>query len=265
MTTSYSFGSGEPGLTAALQSVESNIFTGPDPLKQNQWATADIVSTAVDAGNTPTTLLRAGLILGVVTSSGQYKQYSPTATDGSQVAVAVLPREINMLDGYTAAAANRVAAVVTGGPVKASALVNIDNVARKQLRAQGFYLDDDRTIGYGMPYLKPVAKAANYTVLATDIGTFFYATTGAVTFTLPALAAGLYFWFYNTVDANMTVASAAGDDIITDGDAAADSVAFSTASHKIGGGVLVFANEAGTAWLTMFAGAAPANVVTVAT
>lgn len=265
MSSSFGVSNGDPGFTSAYETAERNIYWGTRPLEKIELESITIASSATDAGNTPTTLLRAGTILGQVASTGFYTTYSPTATDGSQVARAVLREEVNMLDPWTAAVNTRVVAAVISGPVKASALGNLDNVARRQMRAGGFIFDDDRLTGYGFPYIKPVAKAANYTVLSSDNGTFFYATTGAVTFTLPALAVGLYFWFYNTVDATMTVASAAGDDIITDGDAAADSVAFQTGSHKIGGGVLVFANEAGTAWITMFQGASPANTLTVAT
>lgn len=263
MTTAYGFSNGEPGWTGSLASVESNIFWGNDPSKQVQYLTADIVSTAVDSGNTPTTLLRAGLILGKVTSTGQYKEYSPTGTDGSQQAVAVLPIEINMLDPYTAAAANRVASVVICGPVRASSLVGLDNMSRKQLEAGGILFDDTRGSGFGIPYIRELNKAADYTVVAADNGTLFTASA-AVNFTLPTLAAGLHFLFYNDADSNMTVTSAAGDDLIVFNDVAADSVAFSTAGGKIGGSVEVIANQAGTKW-RVFSRSAGANTITVVT
>ncbi|MES2792741.1 MAG: head decoration protein [Planctomycetota bacterium] len=264
MTTSFGYGNGEPGLTSALSTAESNIFWGTDPTKLVQYDTVDIVSTAVDAGNTPTTLLRAGLVLGKVAATGQYTTYSATATDGSQQAVAVLPLEINMLDPYQGTVQNRVAAVVICGPVRASALANLDNFARQQLTAQGFLFDDVRTGGYGIPFIRVVNKAADYTVTVADNDTLFTASA-AVNFTLPTLAAGLNYSFYNLADSNLTITASTGDTIITDGDAAADSVAFSTSSHKIGGGVRFVANADASKWLTFFQGAAPANVVTVAT
>lgn len=264
MASSNGFSNGEPGWTGILSTVESNIFWGTDPTKLVQYDTVDIVSTTVDAGNTPTTLLRPGLVLGKVTSTGQYTAYSATATDGSQQAVAVLSREINMLDPYTGAAANRVDSAIICGPVRASALIGLDNFARQQLGASGFLFDDVRTGGYGLPFIRVVNKAVDYTVTAADNDTLFTASA-AVNFTLPTLAAGLNFSFYNLADSNMTVTAATSDTIITDGDAAADSVAFSTASHKIGGGVRFVANADASKWLTFFQGAAPANVVTVAT
>lgn len=246
---SYGYWSGEPGSTTAIFNTESNIFWGSGNAVSpaHNFITISITSAAVDTGS-PTTILRPGLILGKITSSGMYTNYSPTATDGSQLAVCVLPTEINMLDPVTGTVANRVTSAVINGPIKASACYGLDNISRAQLEAQGVLWDDTRGTAVGLPYIREVAKAANYTVLSTDNGTQFNATTGAVTFTLPTLAAGLRFMFYNEVDAAMTITSAAGNDIFADGHAAASSVAFSTASHKIGSCAMVVANAAGTAW-----------------
>ena len=104
-----------------------------------------------------------------------------------------------------------------------------------------------------------VAKTASYAVLAADSGKTFTTTgaIGAVEFTLPAVAAGLNFTFCNTVDQNMTVT--ATDKIVALHNAAADGVAYSTASEKIGGVFHVVCD--GTKWLV----SSPcANTVTVA-
>ena len=88
--------------------------------------------------------------------------------------------------------------------------------------------------GFQAYKLPVVAKTASYTVTAAESGTLFTTTgaTGAVEFTLPSKAAGLHFWFFNTVDQNMTVTADAVDTIVTFNDAAADSVATSTSSEK---------------------------------
>lgn len=100
--------------------------------------------------------------------------------------------------------------------------------------------------------LNVVAKTASYSVLPSESGTLFTTTgaTGAVTFTLPAIAdsEGCCFWFYNTVDQNMVLTGPA-DKLVVVGDAAADSAAFQTASEKIGGGF--FAVCDGALWLIM--------------
>lgn len=90
-----------------------------------------------------------------------------------------------------------------------------------------------------------VAKTANYQLLASDHGKFFHTlgATGEVDFTLPAASAALAAmgWeatFFNAVDQVMKVIATAGQ-LVTFNNAAATSVALSTASEKIGGGFRV--------------------------
>jgi len=93
-----------------------------------------------------------------------------------------------------------------------------------------------------------VAKTASYTVLATESGTVFTTSgsAGAVVFTLPTAAAGLCYWFINAADQDMTITSTPADKFVLFNDVAADSIAFSTASEKVGGGVFVVSD--GTNW-----------------
>ena len=106
---------------------------------------------------------------------------------------------------------------------------------------------------------------ADTTVVASDSGVIFIANgTANLTFTLPAIAAGKgkMFIFVNRVDYNMTIASAGSlDNIVAMHDAAADSVAFSTTSEKIGGAMMIVGD--GTYWYA-FNLSAGANTVTVA-
>lgn len=84
-----------------------------------------------------------------------------------------------------------------------------------------------------------LSKAANYTVTEADNGVLL-TVTAAATITLPAPAthlAGMWLKIINTADTNLTIASGTADTIVTFNDAAADSVAFSTASEKIGAAV----------------------------
>lgn len=106
-----------------------------------------------------------------------------------------------------------------------------------------------------------ISKAASYTCLAEESGSVYVATAVA-TFTLPAVTnTGWNAWFFNAADANMTVAGATGT-LVTDNDVAANSIAFSTSGHKIGGAVYVVSD--GTNWFTFQAGNGSA-VGTVAT
>lgn len=115
---------------------------------------------------------------------------------------------------------------------------------------------------------KVVAKTADYVVTAADVLDNTYFTTrgaaGAVNFTLPAASpqlAGRAIRFKNVVDQNMTVTAGAADTLIVDGDAAADSLAASTAAHKIGAEIEAFCD--GTSWFA--AGVAAGATYTVAT
>lgn len=255
----------QPGMGAAQFTGQSAVATGREGLLE--YGTVIMVSTAVDAGSSPTTVLRSGLVLGKVTASGKYKQHDGTATDGSEVAVLVLNQEMSTLD-YAGAAADKEAHVLVRGVLQAANLPNLSAVSRRQLLATGRYLfDDDLAAAYGASagmQREAAAAGPTQTLTAADVGTL-WVTSAACAFTLPAIAPGLGpFEFLNGADANMSVASAEGDNVITDGDLSADSVAFSTASHKIGGRVRFRANAAGTKWLTEIL-SPPACVVTVAT
>ena len=107
-----------------------------------------------------------------------------------------------------------------------------------------------------------ITKAADYTCLAEESGAVYTATTGIVTFTLPAVTnTGWHAWFVSKVDETMTVAGVAGT-VIADGDAAANSIAFSTGAHKIGGMCEMCSD--GSKWLILQAGLLAA-VPTIAT
>lgn len=240
---------GVPGYSAAAETFE-NEFTWGKALTR-LIPGAQVSGAARDAGNTPTTVLRPGLLLGRIAASGLWKEYSATATDGSNYVEGVLMTGVRAtdLDGNNA---NRFVPVMVGGPVQAARLVGLDHVARNQMRGR-FVFDDDyaNTRGWNI-WHRETAKAASYTVVAADAGTLFTTAgaSGAVTFTLPAKAAGLGpFLFLNVVDQNMVIASAGSlDDILADGDLAADTITFSTASRKIGSFAMLWCNAAGTLW-----------------
>lgn len=238
-----------PGMGSPVEEFQSAFTWGPAWMFQ--WQPGLIAAAAVDSGNSPTTTLRMGLIMGKITASGLWTNYSASATDGSQVAQGILAVGVRMTDVITGSTQQKFWAIMVAGAIKAANLINLDGQARVSLARQ-FLFDDDlggRAFypGYGKGFL---AKATDYTVTANDNGTLFTTTgaTGAVIFTLPTLAAGLSFGFYNTVNQNMTITSAAGNDIFALNDTAASSVAFSTGGQKVGASARVYSNPAGTAW-----------------
>lgn len=96
-----------------------------------------------------------------------------------------------------------------------------------------------------------IVKTANYQLLASDgSGTLFTTrgAVGAVTFTLPVPApqlTGVAYEFLNTVDQAMTVSAGAGK-AVTFNNAAAASLAASTAGQKIGAIIRAYCD--GTSW-----------------
>ena len=107
-----------------------------------------------------------------------------------------------------------------------------------------------------------VAKTADYTVLASETGTYFtdYGCTGTIEFTLPAATAGLQYTFYS-VAAGTLLVKAASAIMVADNNAAATSVQLADANDIIGGGFRVFAD--GSKWFALPFGTELA-VVTVA-
>jgi hypothetical protein len=250
-----------PGLGAAVETFEQAWSWGP--FGSLIWTPGYIYSGALDSGNTPTTNLRPGLVMGIITATNAWTNYSPTATDGSQIAQGVLPIGLTMNDFLTGAGQAKAFGIVVGGRVQASKLINLDLQARSTLSPR-FVFDDNFVGNYRFPGTRFATKTADYTVVAADNFTLFDNTgaVGAVNFTLPALANGYLFGFRVAADQSVTVTSAAGNDIIAFNDNAASSVAFSTGGAKVGGMFHIYSNPAGTAWI-METASAGANTVTV--
>lgn len=239
---------GQPGQTAAQTTSESELLWGGDESRiQVLRQSKNYATTLADAANTPTTVVRKGLLLGIIAADLTAVQWDATATDGSQHLAGVLPAELVSVDQY-GTAVSRFGPMIVQAPLKASslrikgaALVGHadEYLARRSLAAMGCRLDDDPQSMLAGVYQRTAVKATNYTVLATDNGTLFFAITADATFTLPTLKAGLEFEFVRASDHELVVASAAGDDMVVGGDLSADSFTFTTAGQQIGGRVRV--------------------------
>ena len=200
-------------------------------------------SAAEDAGNTPTTTLRDKLGLGVVTSSGKAVAYDPDENLGQQIAA-------GLLCGETAVSGDTPAFMLAGGVVKEADMLGLDIRAKQQLSRR---LIAEDSLVYDMPLLCPrgiVRIGTNRVLTAADHGLLFLAT-GAAAFTLPTKQNGLAFRFFQTANNDLTVQD--GDSgLIARGNAAAASVAFSTANQKIGASCLVeccYIDTATLAWI----------------
>ena len=73
----------KPGFTEITTTTENEVQWGP-PDRQVFANAATLDSTAVDAGNSPTSDLRPGLFLGMLTTDGNLYQWNPDAGDGTE-------------------------------------------------------------------------------------------------------------------------------------------------------------------------------------
>lgn len=231
-------------------------------LDQQIFLPVIIDGSARDAGNTNfTDVLRPGLLMGKITSGAdvnKFKQWNPDATDGSQKICGILlsAQKMQLLNndydratGYILFAGNIKASGLMVASSSSSGIAGtaLEWMIRRQL-AQSFRLDDDPS-GY-FPGQNVANATADTTVTEAMAGTMFVtAGTGALTFTLPSPKRGLEYSFYNAVDQNMVITCATTDVLIAYNDIAADSVALSTASEKVGGSFRVIGT--GTKWLVV--------------
>jgi hypothetical protein len=176
---------------------------------QVEYVQALIDKDTVDSGHTDyTTTLRSGLALGVLTATGQFTQWNPYATDGSNYLVGFLIDEIATpwMGGTTK---ERLSAIVVKGNIKADQVIipgetarGIDGktyefLLREQCKGR-FLFDDDLggytaekeyTIGAAVTSLT-VTAAMNKTIFVTDT-----ALGATCTLTLPAPRPGLEYHF----------------------------------------------------------------------
>jgi hypothetical protein len=241
-----------PGVGADRTVVESELLWGADHARNAAlWQSGVISGATRDAGNSPTTVLRPGLILGKLTSGGEYEEWDGDAADGSQYIAGILDAEMRAQD-FDGSNADRVFRILRArGPVRASKLLiqgsamvghTDEYLARRMLNAAGFILDDD-PFGYkaGQGYRFETISAEDHTITADDNGkTFIYTHTAAAAsaITLPAIKPGLEFFLLRGANSaeDFVIASAEGDNMIVGNDAQADSVTWTTTGQMIGAG-----------------------------
>jgi len=228
-----------PGIGTTITTSPEKVITFGPPSWQLDINNGAIDSTAVDAGNTPTTELRAGLILGKKTADGNYYQWDATAVDGTEKARAILLRGLSMLSATGVVEDKSWYMLLAGGVkaadllIKGSALVGHADefAARRQLGAAGFVFDDDPNpnavvdLNITAATLTPTTAQKNYR--------FFLSNAASTTVTLPAAQAGLVYEFVRIGDEEMVISGVAGE-LIVGNDVAANSLTYTTAGQHIG-------------------------------
>lgn len=144
---------GVPGQLSAVFSEENQFLWGGDVTRIPVLMKSCVIDGATrEAGNSPTHVLRQGLILGKVTATGKLKQWDSTASDGTEDVYGILPVELVMTNPLSGASEDKVAPIVVFAPVKvnnirikgAAFVGNADEAAcRTGLNAKRFMLDDE--------------------------------------------------------------------------------------------------------------------------
>ncbi len=187
-----------------------------------QTAGGLVAAASVDAGNTPTTILRPGLALGVITASGKITQWNPYATDGSNALYGFycgMSQNMSMISGTSD---RWLGDIVVGGQVKSAAIIipgessagisgkTYEYLLREQAKFK-FLLDDD--MGMYVQDGKVRELTGDLTVTKPMNRTLFVMQDSQATdctITLPAPIPGLTYGFLN-------LSTTAGTEIILDG------------------------------------------------
>jgi len=239
-------GFGVAGVGAERSVTESEILWGADQARNAAlWKSAVISGTARDDANSPTTILRPGLLLGKLDSTGEYEEWDADVATGTQNIAGILDAELKAQD-YDATNADRMFRVLVGrAPLKVRKLLiqgaafvgHADEyLARVQLAAAGFVLDDD-PFGYksGKMLRTATVTGTSDTLTAAETGTtLFYNNAAAVAVTLPTLQAGLVYEIFRAGDEEIVVSSAAGNDMMFGNDLSGSSITFTTAGNHLG-------------------------------
>lgn len=253
-----------PGFTAVKETEEAQIWaSGPDNQHKRFQMKVHIDDGVVDAGNTPTTTLRGGLVVGLRDSDGKAYAYDADATNGDQKVVGLLEKALSMLD-RDGAVEDKFSKVLTAGIIKnVSDLVGADLHALAVLARIGFTFAqlDPHGSCFGTHFKARYFKDDDYTVLAADHGCMLVAAgSGAVNFTLPTLAdvgPGFQVMLYNSVAQNMVITGEANSIVYGDaGGAVSTTLTFSTANKQMGGQALMmsdYVSDGGAlAWYPLF-------------
>lgn len=248
-----------PGVQTTLESESAQLsWSGRHGQDQIVTQRALIEAETIDSGNSPTTTLRAGVILAYRDSDGKVGLYTPDATDGTQIAVGVLDQHQDMLVNGTAT--DRFTQMIVHGLVREGQVKSLDPRGREMLARQMVF---DKKPLSPAALLAPrgiYRKSTSYTLTAADNGLLFLAT-GAATFTLPTKQNGLTYRIVQTADNDLTISGSS--DLIHKNSAAASSVAFSTANQKIGSQVLIeclYTGKGTLKWLVSNLGGTTATV-----
>lgn len=253
---------GMPGVDAIQSTLAYDITWGGtrNQIEILQAHGVHYSSVMRDAGATPTTTIRAGLIVGKNSTSGELEEWDADATDGTQDLFGVVPTEFPILDNFGTATDRNAPSAIVKAPLRARSLLiqgtvltsHVDEfLAREALRAMGCVLDDDpqgfKAGGQAPPRYATVTGTTDTLTEAENGSVINYSNAASVTVTLPTIHAGLTYTLIRSGDEEFVITSAEGDNVIAGNDLSADSITWTTASEHLGAAATVRGIYVGTA------------------
>lgn len=210
MSVEFTYGGRDrlPGYQAAIETQENEFLFGPYPAQYFTGLQVD--GAARDVGNTGKThILRAGLLMGLVTATNKLKEWSPTAQDGTEYVFGILKEARTMqmngsdtdrLTGHMVLAggllANRL--IVPGTTAKGISGNALEMLIRQQLRGR-FIMNDTYMNARPEYFIHTVsaAEASDGITLTAAQSHREYHSTAAVAITLPTTPfKGVKYTFY---------------------------------------------------------------------
>jgi len=233
---------GMPGVRSSRDSVETSLIWGGDDNKAAVLTMGtQYDSTILDASASPTTSIRAGLLVGESTATSQMTEWVSTATDGSEMLRGIVPLQFSTLD-EDGTAEDQFLPMIIRAPLHATSLLiqgaafvgHADEfIARHNLHGMGCVLDDDPQ-GYlaGASWRRKI-HTADLTLTSADNYTAYFCHSADADFILPAVANGLKFRFFMGEDFELQVSSATSV-FLTGHDQVGDGVTYTTDGEQIG-------------------------------
>ena len=245
------FGEGSyliPGLQAAIETLEQELWWGRIEQQVIQQGLVD--GAARDAGNSPTTALRPGLLLGKVTATGKLKEWDPDASegDGTEEIYGILIYD-QFVQQLGVDKDRWLGWVLVGGNLKPESLVIPGNAARgingddyellaySQLSSRFRFMEKLTGVSYGWGGFRNVAVIDDDYAITEADNDLLLTTLGAakaIEFTLPAPRPGFHVGILIGADENVTITPLAAGQLVTDNNAAADTLAYTTSGQQIG-------------------------------
>lgn len=247
MSGTLTGGNAMPGAGTIRETVEREILWGGDRGNiEVLMAERPILGSTRDLGSTPTTDLRAGLLLGKESATNHLSEWDADASDGSEELWGVLGQSIRAIDFDGTDKDSFGCNVIVKAPLKTNQLLIQGTVltshadeflARAILHGMGCTLDDDPQGYLSGAVRREVLTGADVTLTTADQGKVYICHTADVEFTLPAIHAGWKVRAVMGANQELKFTSAETGNMVLGHDLVADAIAWTTANEQIGANV----------------------------